>query len=215
MNFKNPIKTYWDSPLATPTKVLIDPTGKLGQNPFWGKGGGKGGNNVDPASTLTAEQQAYLAQLSGLNGQMLPQTMSTLGGLAYNPQSNYSKMNNWEGEFQAGVVNPAMDQMNQAIDNTKHSSNLHSSANRYAQDQLRSGTMNQLAGLRYDQGMKERSMQLQGLDNAQANQMSALGALSNLSGQALGVQGVENIVSKNPSWLDYLSTGANVIGALK
>lgn len=170
--------------------------------------------SVDQASTLTPEQQAQLSALSAQNIANYPHMYSALGSLAYNPESNYSKIGNWEGEFNAGVFNPAMNQMNKMIDNTRHSSNLHSSANRYAQDQLRQGLSDQLAGLRYDQLMKERSMQLQGLDDAQQRQMSALGALNNLSGQALGVNGVENIVSKNRDWMDYASLGISGLSAL-
>lgn len=176
--------------------------------------GAQGSDEVIPTSTLTAEQQAYLNSLIGQNTQSLPQTFSALGSLAYNPKSNYSKMGNWESEFQSGVVNPALNQMNSLIDNTKHSSNLHSSANRLAQDKIRQATNDKIAGLRYNQLMKERTMQMQGLDNAQSNQLSALGALANLSGQALGVNGVENIVSHNNGALDYLTALAPAVGAL-
>lgn len=171
-------------------------------------------SSVNPASTLTADQQAQLAALSSQNIANYPQMYSTLGALAYNPQSNYSKLNNWEGEFNTGVVNPALNQMNSMIGDTKHSSMLHSSANRLAQDKIRQNTNDKLAGLRYDQLMKERSMQMQSLDNMKQNQLSALGALSNLSSQALGVNGVENIVTQNKGLLDYLAASAPGLAAL-
>ena len=174
-----------------------------------------GSNDVSSASTLTPEQQAQLAALTGYNINNYKPMFSTLSSLAYEPQSTYSKLGNWESEFNTGVVNPAMNSMNTMIADTKHSSNLHSSANRLAQDKIRQNTNDKLAGLRYDQLMKERSMEMQGLENMNQNQLSALGALSNLSGQALGVQGIQNIVSKNPGLLDYITTGANVLGALK
>ena len=112
------------------------------------------------------------------------------------------------------MVNPALNQMNSMIGDTKHSSMLHSSANRLAQDKIRQNTNDKLAGLRYEQLMKERGMQMQGLENMNQNQLSALSALSNLSGQALGVNGVENIVTQNKGLLDYLAASAPGLAAL-
>ena len=171
--------------------------------------------SVDPASTLTPEQQAQLSALSSQNIANYPMMYSALGGLAYNPQSNYSRLNNWESEFNTGVVNPMTSKMNELIADTRHSSSLHSSANRFAQDKIKQDTLNNLAGLRYDQLMKERAMELQGLDDSQQRQLSALGELSNLSSQALGVNGVENIVNKKRDWMDYATFGVSAIGALK
>ena len=57
-------------------------------------------------------------------------------------------------------------------------------------------------------------MQMQSLDNMNQNQLSALSALSNLSGQALGVNGVENIVTQNKGLLDYLAASAPGLAAL-
>jgi hypothetical protein len=172
-------------------------------------------DKVDAESTLTPEQQGYLANLTDLNSNYLPSTMSALGGLAYMPQNNYDKLANAQTAFQTGVADPSTNLMNQAIAGTQHSSTLHAMANTNAQNQMRSNLGDQLAGLRYDQIGKERTMQLKGIDTAQANQMSALTALNNLSGQALGVRGVENIVSRNPSNLDYINTGINAYGAMR
>ena len=173
-----------------------------------------GSQTTTPTSTLTPEQKAQLAALTGYNINNYKPMFSTLSSLAYNPQSTYSKLNNWEGEFNTGVVNPALNQMNSMIGDTKHSSMLHSSANRLAQDKIRQNTNDKLAGLRYDQLMKERGMQMQGLENMNQNQLSALGALSNLSSQALGVNGVENIVTQNKGLLDYLAASAPGLAAL-
>lgn len=192
----------------TSASDLLLPGSTYAMNNFGGK------YEVKPASTLTAEQQAQLAALTAQNIANYPQMYSTLSSLAYTPQSTYSKLNNWESEFNTGVVNPAMNSMNTMIADTKHSSNLHSSANRLAQDKIRQNTNDKLARLRYDQLMKERSMQMQSLENMKQNQLSALGALSNLSGQALGVNGVENIVTQNKGPLDYLVASVPGLAAL-
>ena len=193
--------------------AILNPSGLGG---IGGLSGLTGSNSpkVDTASTLTAEQQRQLAALTNQNISNYQPMFSTLGSLAYNPQTTYSKLNNWENEFQSGVVNPALSQMNTAIDNTKHSSNLHSSANRLAQDKIRQNTLNDLAAKRYNQMMTERSMEMQAAENALQNQLSALGALGNLSGQALGVNGVENIATKNPTILDYATAGGSLLGGL-
>jgi hypothetical protein len=172
------------------------------------------GNKVQTASTLTPEQKAYLAQLIGQNAQYMPSTMSVLGSYGYYPQSNYVNTYN-EGNFQTGVINPALNTMNKNIANLRHSNNLHSSANRNYQDQVRNKTISELSNLRYNQVQTDRSNEIQGYNNAQSNQLSALTALNNLSGQALGVQGVENIVSQNPNYLDYINTGINAYGAMR
>ena len=192
----------------TSASDLLLPGSTYAMNNFGGK------NEVKPASTLTAEQQAQLAALTAQNIANYPQMYSTLSSLAYTPKSTYSKLGNWESEFNTGVVNPAMNSMNTMIADTKHSSNLHSSANRLAQDKIRQNTNDKLAGLRYDQLMKERAMQMQSLENMKQNQLSALGALSNLSSQALGVNGVENIVTQNKGLLDYLAASIPGLAAL-
>ena len=192
----------------TSASDLFLPGSTFAMNNFGGK------NEVKPASTLTAEQQAQLAALTAQNIANYPQMYSTLSSLAYTPKSTYSKLGNWESEFNTGVVNPAMNSMNTMIADTKHSSNLHSSANRLAQDKIRQNTNDKLAGLRYDQLMKERAMQMQSLENMKQNQLSALGALSNLSSQALGVNGVENIVTQNKGLLDYLAASIPGLAAL-
>ena len=172
-------------------------------------------DEVNPTSTLTPEQQAQLAALTGKNISGYDGLFNQLGGLAYSPQNDYSRMANWEGEFNQGVVNPALNQMNQLIDNTKHSSNLHSSANRFAQDKVRQNTMDNLAGMRYNQMMSERGMEMQGQEAARQRQLAALTGLSNLSGQALGVNGVENIVKPGRDWFDIASLGIQGAGLFK
>jgi len=168
-----------------------------------------------PTSTLTAEQQAQLAALTGKNIGGYDNLFNQQRSLAYNPQNDYQKMNNWEGEFNAGVVNPALTQMNQLIVDTRHSSNLHSSANRYAQDQIRQKTSDMLAGARYDQLMKERNMRMQGQEAARARQQAALSGLGSLSSTALGVQGIENIYKPGRDWFDVASLGVSGLAALK
>lgn len=244
-------------------------------------------------------------------------------GTPYDPGNSYDSVNNWEAEFQNGVVNPAMDQMNRAIANTQHSSNLHSSANRAAQDNVRNATLNDLASKRYNNVMNQQQMKMQGtesslgrllqnrtnqenlgfqswnnyydrmltdrtnqnalrqqanesalsrglthltnqdqlrqqgaesaqerglqalmadrsnrqnanqymqsqifqnmgnqqtmkyqgLQDAKARQMQGLTGISNLNANALGVNGIEHIVSKQPSLPDWINTGANVANA--
>lgn len=144
---------------------------------------------------LTPEQKEQLAALTGHNIEGYNSLFGQYRNMAANPQNDYRRMRNWESEFNQGVVNPALNQMNQLIADTKHSSNLHSSANRFAQDKIRQDTSDKLAGLRYNQLMQERGMEMQGQEAARQRQLAALTGLSNLSGQGVGVQGVENIVT--------------------
>lgn len=152
-------------------------------------------DEVNPESTLTPEQQQQLAALTQQNISGYGDLFGQLQGMAQNPQNDYKRMVNWEGEFNQGVVNPALNQMNQLIGDTKHSSNLHSSANRYAQDRVKQDTMDKLSGLRYNQMMTERGMEMSGQEQARQRQLAALTGLSNLSGQGVGVQGIENVVT--------------------
>ena len=158
---------------------------------------------------LTPEQREQLAALTGHNIAGYNDLFGQYRGMAARPQNDYSRMANWEGEFNKGVVNPALHQMNQLIGDTKHSSNLHSSANRFAQDKVRQNTMDQLSGLRYNQLMQERGMEMQGQDAARQRQQYALTALSNLSGQGIGVQGIENVVTPGTQGLlNYVGPAA-------
>jgi hypothetical protein len=143
---------------------------------------------------LNEYQQAQLAALTGHNTEGYNDLFGQYRGMMQNPQNDYSRMANWEGEFNQGVVNPALNQMNQLIDNTKHSSNLHSSANRFAQDKVRQNTMDNLSGMRYNQLMTERGMEMQGQEAARQRQLAAMSGLSGLSGQALGTNSKENVV---------------------
>jgi len=164
---------------------------------------------------LNEDQQAQLAALTDQNTQGYGDLFGQYRGMANSPQNDYSRMANWEGEFNQGVVNPALNQMNQLIGDTKHSSNLHSSANRFAQDRVRQNTMDNLSGMRYNQMMTERGMEMQGQEAARQRQLAALTGLSNLSGQALGVNGVENIVKPGRDWFDIASLGIQGAGLFK
>jgi len=150
---------------------------------------------------LNEDQQAQLAALTDQNTQGYGDLFGQYRGMANSPQNDYSRMANWEGEFNQGVVNPALNQMNQLIGDTKHSSNLHSSANRFAQDRVRQNTMDNLSGMRYNQMMTERGMEMQGQEAARQRQLAALTGLSNLSGQALGVNPYENVVQQGQQGL--------------
>lgn len=171
-------------------------------------------DEVNPASILTPEQQQQLAALTQQNISGYGDLFGQLQGMAQNPQNDYKRMANWEGEFNQGVVNPALNQMNQLIADTKHSSNLHSSANRFAQDKIRQDTSDKLAGLRYNQLMTERGMEMTGQEAARQRQLAALTGLSNLSGQALGVNGVENIIKPGRDWMDIAQLGISGLATL-
>lgn len=177
-------------------------TGGLSEIPYYLKNHQGGGTDINQASTLTADQKAYLAQLNGVNSNNLQGLSAGYNDLINNPVDKFTP------EFEAGVVNPAMSQLSQAIADTQHSSNLHSSANRYATNQLKNSTLNNIAGLRYNGLMTNQQLQSQ-------RQLAGLQGLAGLSGQGLGVNGVENVISKKPGLLDYLNTGANIVGALK
>jgi len=199
-----------------------------------------GETNVDSASTLTPEQEAVLSQnASYLNGTQnadgtynhdgaLNTLYSQLGSQAaapgksnyeevawnpsaYNDKSSYDSVSNWEGEFDNGVVNPAMRQMQGLIDNTKHSSNLHSSANRYAQDQVRNNTLDNLSTKRYDNVMQQQQMKMQGQEQLlgrQQNQQQYNEGLrfNNMQTQQAGkYQGLQDAQARQQAALTGLS----------
>lgn len=172
--------------------------------------------NVNPASTLTPEQLALLGLSADASRANLATLYGEYGKLASSPiKSTYEDVADWENKFQTGVVNPAMNVMNKSIADTKHSSNLHSSANRLAQDGIRQKTIDNLSGLRYQNTMAQQQMKQAGLDDAYTRQLSALTGLSNLNANALGVQGVENIVTPKRDWMDLVGLGASVYAAGK
>jgi len=167
-------------------------------------------------STLTAAQKALLNQVGGLQQQYNPETYSVLSGLAGNPESPYEySADNGAAAFNSGITNPALQQLNQQIGNTKHSSMLHSSANRYAQDQLKQNTMNSLNNLKYQDQLQQQQLKQQGQDSAYTRQLQALSQLMGGNQAVLGTQGTA--LQKTGGLLDILSaagSAARGIGSL-
>ena len=167
-------------------------------------------------STLTKEQQGNLSQLAGLNQQYNPQTYGTLNSLATNPLSSYQYNNdNGARAFLQGIVNPAMDQMNQMIANTQHSSSLHSSANRAAQDKVRQDTSNYINNQAYQNMLNQQRMRQEAQEQAYGRQLSSLNSLLGGNNTVLGTQATYQ--QKKPGALDYINGiggAAGMIGAL-
>ena len=156
-------------------------------------------------STLTEGQRNLLGQQAGLQQQYNPQTYNLLGSLSAQPTDNY-RYENMEAAnqaFKTGIENPALRQLNQQIANTQHSSNLHSSANRYAQDQLRSKTLDNLANLNYQNVLNQQQLEQQAGEQASGRQLQSLNSLLGGNQTVLGTQGVA--LQKAPGVLDYIS----------
>jgi hypothetical protein len=160
-------------------------------------------------STLNSAQKSLLNQLGGLQKQYNPETYSLLGGLAGNPQSSYEyDADNGAQAFQYGIVDPAMLELRKQIGNTQHSSMLHSSANRNAQDTLRQNTMNNLNNLSYQNMLQQQQLKQQGQESAYNRQLSALGQLMGGNQQVLGTQAVG--LQKQGGLLDILSAAGSI-----
>lgn len=160
-------------------------------------------------STLTPSQKALLSQVGGLQQQYNPGTYSLLSSLAGDPQNSYEyNMDNGEAAFNSGVVNPALQQLNQQIGNVKHSSMLHSSANRNAQDKLKQNIMNSLNNMRYQNMLQQQQLKQQGQESAYTRQLQALGQLMGGNQTVLGTQGTA--LQKTGGLLDILSAAGSV-----
>jgi len=160
-----------------------------------------------PEDTFTSmnyqDKNAYTGETyadKGLNSYVAPKTAYDAGNsykatgynaqnsfadTAYDAGNSYDSVKNWEGEFNSGVVDPSIRKMNDLINTTKHSSNLHSSANRYAQDQVRNNTLDNLAAQRYDNVMKQQALKMQGTESALGRTLSNQTAQNSLRQQGL------------------------------
>lgn len=171
--------------------------------------------NNNQASTLTSAQKDLLKQLGGLNQKYNPQSYSVLSGLAYNPQSSYQyNADNGAAAFQSGIVDPAMNQLDKQIADTKHSSMLHSSANRMAQDTLKQNTMDNINNLKYQDQIKQQQLKQQAQENSYSRQLSSLQQLLSGNSQVLGTQGIQNYQTPTGGLLDIISAGGQAAGGI-
>ena len=165
-------------------------------------------------SSQTKEQRGNLRQLASLNQQYNPMTYSTLAGLSTNPLSAYQyDADNGARAFQQGIINPAMDQMNRMIADTQHSSNLHSSANRAAQDKVRQDTSNYINNQAYQNMLNQQQMRQQAQEQMYGRQLQSLNSLLGGNNTVLGTQATYQ--KKNPGALDYAIAAGNTLGMLK
>jgi len=161
-----------------------------------------GSVNNNQASTLTKEQKEYLKQLSGMAGQNLSGLYGGYNDIAgsgstfqqqnytnpyqataYNPTSAYESVANWEQEFQNGVQNPALRQMNQNIAASRNRNNLHSRAAAADESNIRQNTADNISGQRYNDVMAQQQMKMQGQESALGRELSHLTNQSNLQFQ--------------------------------
>ncbi|PKL19572.1 MAG: hypothetical protein CVV49_00615 [Spirochaetae bacterium HGW-Spirochaetae-5] len=168
------------------------------------------------ASTLTPAQKSLLSQLGGLQQQYNPGTFAALSSIGRNPSSSYEyNADNGAAAFNSGVVNPALQKLNEQLGNSQHSSMLHSSANRQAQDKLKSDTLNNINNLQYQNVLNQQQLKQQGQDNAYSRQLNALASLMGGNQSVLGTQGTA--LQKTGGLLDFLSAGGTAamgIGSL-
>lgn len=165
-------------------------------------------------STLTKGQNGLLNQLSGLQNQYNGNTYAGLNAIANNPNNAYEyNADNGAAAFQSNIINPALRQMNTNIANTMHSSNLHSSANRTAQDNVRQNTMDNLNNLSYQNMMNQQKLKQEGQESAYGRQLQSLSQLLGGNSSVLGTQGTA--LSKAPGLFDVISGVGNAIGSVK
>jgi exonuclease VII large subunit len=108
-----------------------------------------------------------------------------------------------------------LQQLNQQLANTQHSSMLHTSANRYAQDQLKQNTMNNINNLSYQNQLQQQQLKQQAQDSAYNRQLSSLAQLMGGNQTVLGTQA--NAIQKTGGLLDILSAAGSVgqgVGAI-
>lgn len=166
---------------------------------------------TEQQSTLTGKQDKLLKQLGGLQSDYNSGTYRGLNRIAKNPNSAYEyNADNGEAAFESGVVNPALQQLREQIANTSHSSQLHSSANRYAQDQLKQNTMNNLSNMKYQNMIQQQQFKQGAQENAYTRQQQALAQLLGGNQTVLGTQGTAMV--KQPGLLDGVTA---VTGAAK
>ena len=161
-----------------------------------------GSVNNNQVSTLTKEQKEYLKQLSGMAGQNLSGLYGGYNDIAgsgstfqqqnytnpyqataYNPTSAYESVANWEQEFQNGVQNPALRQMNQNIAASRNRSNLHSRAAVADESNIRQNTADNISGQRYNDVMAQQQMKMQGQESALGRGLQHLTNQANLQYQ--------------------------------
>lgn len=147
-------------------------------------------------STLTPEQRRYFNQYMSGVGQHQQGTWDQLSQLGANPRSAYSAIPNWEQEFQRGVVDPSRQMMQDQLAGVQHTSERHSSARKFQEQNVMRDYANRLAQMRYGQLNTERGLQMQGMENAYGRQQQALGTMQSAFTAPLGVRGRENIVSQ-------------------
>lgn len=168
---------------------------------------------TEQKSTITRGQEKLLNQLGRLNRHYNPQTYATLADLSGAPGNSYQyDADNGAQAFNQGIVNPALQQLNQQIADVQHSSSLHSSANRAAQDQLRQNTMNSLNTARYQDMMQQQQLRQQAQEQAYARQLQSLGQLMGGNASVLGTQAAA--LSKTPGLLDYASGAGSLMKGL-
>lgn len=201
-------KTYWSSPIAAPTKILLDPTGKFGINDVYGGGkktslDGKTGNvSLD---TLTADQKnlmnKYLASLQGGVGK----NIETIQGYAEKGFNPYDAV---EGDRLVGEMrNYIEDDAKAQIDALKGGAmNRFSLASNKAMRDIDDARRKQLTELNYKNLMDKAGYSGQ----AYQNQINAIGNLFNQSNSLMGLQTFQNQQTYNPGLLDRLGQVANI-----
>lgn len=170
------------------------------------------GGGSKQVSTLTPEQLALLNQQAGLQQGLNPTLYSNINNEITNPTSSYSYDNGQAARdaFQTGIVDPARAELNRQIGDTMHSSNIHSSANRAAIDNLKTNTMNNLNNLNYQDILNQQKLEQEAEE--QANQRK-LGYTTMGLGQNQNIYGTQSTaLQKQGGLLDAVSGIGSVIG---
>jgi len=167
-----------------------------------------GKDTIKRKNRLTGEQNQTLDAFSNA-GQS---AAGTLGRLSQGPQSSYAGMRNWEQEFNQGVVNPAMNQLQTQLGNLAHSNERHSSANQALRANTVADMTDKIASMRYNMLNRERDLKVNAQEQAYQRQNQQLQAMAGMGQGALGTQAYEMVAQHQGGFLDALGGIGSAVG---
>lgn len=202
---------YWKSPIAAPTKIIMDPTGKFGINDVYGGKSFKdimGDTEMESASTLDPYQRALLGVGASSLAEKLPSAIDVMS------KGMTSMDNAYDAAGSANVL-AAMKANNLAAANRKRALNAskfqRTGLGRAAADTLADETLGRLNAEadRWDITNRQGA-----LENAYARQQQWTQLLNSLYGASLG-NTMENAAIKQPGLPEVSSIFANLAGGAK
>ncbi len=168
----------------------------------------------DKESTLTPEQQAYLAIMAQQGAAYAPKMYSKIWDMAQQPQSAYEAMPDFETTFRNRYGDPMKAEYQNAISDLQHGTERHSSARKMRENSALSKYMSQVSASRENMLMNERTQQMNMMNSAMNRQQQYLGQMGSLGNLALGTKAFENIVTEQPGLFEKLLPAAQIAGTI-